>query len=158
MSRFACLPVVILTLTAAFASNDRSLARAAQTPPTYEEFVKLPAEQREAVFAQLSADMKAAFLRRRFESWLAEHRPHLNARQIATVQEAIDLVSPKMFDQPPAEKDRARQDAVAKKLYCSLGSDLAYSFARGETPTKVDRTWSQALHAWTDWVVDCVMR
>ena len=157
MGFFAYLPVVMLVVTEVPAVVGGSGLQSTPTP-TYEEFVQLPADRRDALFAQLGADTKAAFLRRRFESWLTEHRRQLSARQVAAVQDAIDLVTPTMYERPPDEGEKARQDAVGKKLYCSLGAELAYSFANGKAaPVKVNRTWSQAFESWAEWVVDCVM-
>lgn len=125
----------------------------------YEEFVRLPPERRDEVFRQLGAETKAAFLSKRWEQWLTENRGQLSSNQVAAVQEAINLVTPELFQTAPDAKARERQDAVAKKLHCSLGAELAYSFARGGAPpVKVERTWSQLLHSWTEWVVNCVMK
>ena len=134
---------------------------AAQPRPTltYEEFVRLPSERRDAAYTQLSAETKAAFLRKRFEQWLAENRGQLSSSQIVAVQEAINLVTPALFERAPNAEERQRQDAVSKKLRCSLGAELAYSFAQGEpAPVKGERSWTEVVHSWTEWVVDCVMK
>jgi hypothetical protein len=106
----------------------------------------------------VSADAQASLLRRRFEQWLIEHRSQLSSSQIAAVQAAVELVTPALFQEPPNEGASAKQAAVGKKLYCSLGAELAYSFANGTSvPAKVDRSWTHTLQQWTEWVVDCVI-
>ena len=114
--------------------------------------------QAPAAFAQLGAEQKAALLRTRFEQWLEDNRESLNDRQVATVRKAIALVSPDIFRSSPDAGTKARQDAISSELYCSLGSDLAYSFARGTPPSKVKKTWKQAGQDWYEWVTDCVMK
>jgi len=155
------MKTIAFSLLLAFASLEHPFNAGLRTQPrprlTYEEFVRLPPERRDEVYGQLSADTKAAFLRKRFDQWLAENRAQLSSRQVAAVREAINLVTPELFQRAPDAKDRERRDAVSKKLRCSLGSELAYSFAQGEAaPVKVERTWTQVLQSWTEWVVDCV--
>ena len=155
---------IAYSLLLTFASLEPPLggsALAIQPGPTltYEEFDRLPLERREKAYTQLSAETKAAFLRKRFEQWLAQHRGQLSSSQIAAVQEAINLVTPELFERAPNAEERQRQDAVSKKLRCSLGAELAYSFAQGEAaPAKGERSWTQVVHSWTEWVVDCVMK
>jgi hypothetical protein len=155
------MKTIAFSLLLAFASLEHPFSAALVTQPgpslTYEEFVRLPPESRDEVYRQLSADTKAAFLRKRFDQWLTENRGQLSSRQVAAVREAINLVTPELFQRAPDAKERARQDAVSKKLRCSLGSELAYSFAQGQAaPVIVERTWTQVLASWTEWIVDCV--
>lgn len=151
---------IAYSLLLTFASLEHPLLAVQPGPTlTYEDFVRLPSERRDAVYPQLGAETKAAFLRKRFEQWLAENRGQLSSSQIAAVQEAIDLVKPELFERAPTAKERERQNAVAKKLRCSLGAERAYSFAQGEAaPVNVGRSWTQVLESWTEWVVDCVMK
>jgi len=143
----------------AYASSADALLTQPTPAPAYEEFVRLSPERRDEVYRQLSADTRAAFLKKRFELWLAENRGQLSSRQVAAVEEAINLVTPEMFTRAPDARVRERQDAVSHQLRCSLGQELAYSFANGEAaPVRVERTWTQILHSWTEWVVDCVMK
>ena len=47
-----------------------------------------------------------------------------------------------MFRQAPDASARERQDVVSRNLFCALGGELAYSFAKGEAaPGRVERTW-----------------
>ena len=125
----------------------------------YDEFVTLPDDRRDAVFQRLNAEDKAAIMRTRFERWLEEHRKDLSARQISTVGEAIDLVTPQIFEGPPDEQMKRRQNDVSERLACSLGSELAYSFAKGKpASTASEVTWTHVLRSWTEWVVECVLK
>jgi hypothetical protein len=158
MMFMAYLLVVVVAATALPAGGAVSPTQAAGTP-TYEEFAQLPSDRREAVWAHLTPETKAVFLRARFERWLSAHRTRLNPRQIAVVKDATELVTPEMFRNPPDAKARERQDVVSKNLFCALGGELAYSFAKGEAaPGRVERTWAQALQSWTGWIFDCVVK
>jgi len=107
----------------------------------------------------ISAEDHALLLRSRFERWLDDHRATLTARQVSAVREAIEQVTPELFRAPREPGAIQRQLETSEKLYCALGSELAYSFANDKTPAPpVARTWTQAVHTWISWVAECVVK
>jgi hypothetical protein len=127
--------------------------------PTYDEFIRLSAEERDLLYAKLTVAQKGELLRAQFQHWLEDNRKTLNSKQIAAVTDAIILATPDGLRLSQDPKGVDRQLAVSSNLYCSLGPELAYAFAKGEPPPKpVERTWTQAVHAWIDWVANCVVK
>ena len=127
--------------------------------PTYEEFIRLSADERDRLYAKLTDQQQGQLLRAQFQHWLDANRKTLNGKQIAAVTEAINAITPDGLRLGPDPNGVERQLAVSSNLYCSLGPELAYAFAKGEPPPKpVERTWTQAVHAWVDWVANCVVK
>lgn len=152
--------VLLVTIVTASAldSNSSTSTQPAKTP-SYEEFAQLPSTQRDALYATLSPEQKAELLRTRFQRWLDEHRATLSNRQVSAVREAIEFVTPELLRAPDDPKTIEKQLAVSAKLSCALGSDLAYSFAKGLPPSqRVERTWTQVVDTWIEWVVECVVK
>jgi hypothetical protein len=107
----------------------------------------------EAPAAQ-AAEHHAEFLRGRFQRWLDTHRATLTSRQVAAIREVIE--SPELFRAPQDPQAIQRQQEISHKLYCALGSELAYALANDKTPAQPAHTWTQIIHTWIDWVVECV--
>jgi hypothetical protein len=133
----------------------------AQAPRTvaYEEFVKVPVDQRDAVYAALTPENKAELSRGRFQRWLDDNRATLSTSQASAVQEAIASVTPELFRAPQDPTSIQRQLTTGNKLYCALGAELAYAFAKDQTPAPpVARSWTQVFQQWTHWIVECVVK
>ena len=138
--------------------NTSAETQAAKTV-TYDEFRQLPEAQRDSVYAILGAENKAELLRSRFQRWLDEHRATLTSRQVSAVREVIESVTPELFRAPQDPKAIQRQLEMSHKLYCALGSELAYSFANDKTPAQpAEHSWTQTVHTWIDWMVECVAK
>jgi hypothetical protein len=155
------LAMVLLATVMSISTLDWNGSTAIQIPkkPTYDEFAKLPSSQRDALYASLSPEDKAELLRASFQRWLDEHRATLSNRQVAAVREAVEFVTPELFRTPQDPKVIDKQLAVSEKLSCSLGPELAYSLAKGQAPSqRVERTWTQVVETWIDWVVECVVK
>ena len=155
------ITIVLLAAVVSISTFDWSGSAAIQTPkrPTYDEFAQLPSTQRDALYATLSPEDKAELLRARFQRWLDEHRATLSNRQVSAVREAIEFVAPELFRTPQDPKAIEKQLAVSAKLSCALGAELAHSLAEGQAPSqRVERTWTQVVETWIDWVVECVVK
>lgn len=126
---------------------------------SYDEFTKLSQAQRDGHFAAQDPEGKAALMRAHLERWLDVHRADLNDRQIALVKEVIEFASPALYRNPQDTALNAQQEALGRRLSCSLGSDLASTISPvGAPPRRIERTWSQAAHQWVEWIVTCVVK
>jgi hypothetical protein len=125
---------------------------------TFEEFDRLPAAHQAAVYATVSPEEKAQLLRARFQRWLDENSAALSARQQSAVREVIETVSAELFRNPQDPASVQRQVTTSEKVYCALGSELAFAFAKDQRAGPVERTWTQAVHQWVDWTMECVIK
>lgn len=95
----------------------------------------LSREQRTARFANLTAENKAAIMRTHAEKWLEKNRGRLSATQAATVQKAVDFVTPALYRQPLARELVEKSDALKGELQCRLRrSDALEAFGPSRSP------------------------
>jgi hypothetical protein len=119
----------------------------------------LPQGQRGAVSATSGPEHQAELLRRRFQRWLDDNRAALTTRQADAISDVISGLTPELFRAPQDATSNQRQMDTSHKLYCVLGSELAYAFANDVAPpSPVERTWTQVVQRSIEWVVDCAMR
>ncbi|MBI2219607.1 MAG: hypothetical protein HYU53_00165 [Acidobacteria bacterium] len=125
----------------------------------YEQFMSLTAEQRREAFARLPADQKAALKRTHAQRWLETHRAELSAGQVAAVEQAIDFVTPELYDGPQTEERRRREQEIRKRLECSIGRDRAAAafVLMPEIPQPTPEGLGRVVDQWLGWFVDCVI-
>lgn len=155
MTRFV-LTVLAVALSLAVVVDADQLAPD-PTRPSYDEFMRLSADERESRILQMGLAGRLALRRIHAQRWLDKNRASLRASQVAVVQEAIDFISPERYD-APYDPELAKQEAdIAHRLACALGEQRALAaFTFRDEPSQGNRTWSNLLDTWAQWLVECV--
>lgn len=114
---------------------------------SYEEFMKLGHASRRQRFAQVDAGTKAAIMRSHIAAWLAKNRGRLSTGQVAVVQDAIEFVTPELYESPTTRDLMARSEALQARLACRLRrSDILTAFKPSDPPKVA--TWLEDSSAW----------
>ena len=135
------------------------------TPPlgaaiTYDDFVGLAPEARREQFQRLSAEHKALFIRTHAQRWLAANQSRLSDAQIAAATDAIEFVTPQMYQQPNDPGVLERQRKITQKLSCTLGlENTRHAFVLDAPQQQSERsTWQSTADEWWSWLSECVVR
>jgi hypothetical protein len=67
---------------------------------TYNNFMKLTAEQRRVRFSSLDNDTKAFLVRSHAREWLSRNQAKLSKSEVALFEEAISMVRSETYDRP----------------------------------------------------------
>lgn len=150
----ACLGVV--------AANGAAVPSAASEEVSYEDFIRFGLEERQARFAQFSAETRSALKREHATRWLARNAGQISPGQEALIREAIAFFSPELYRGPPSAALRQQEADLKRRLECSLGrAQLIEAFAMlGPQPLgpQPPRTWDDRVLEWLSWFSDCVVR
>jgi hypothetical protein len=142
-----------LTLVAVLAVASLSGPQAG-APKTYADFISLSREARQAAFATLTPDQKSAFKREHVRRWLISHVDSLSAAQVSIVHEALEFLSPAYYANPTTPERRRQEEALRRKLECSLGrSGVAEALTFDEQLS--GQSWTEWADEWISWFKRC---
>ena len=121
---------------------------------TYEEFMKLPVQQRTGRFAAISPENQALIMRTHAEQWLEKNRSRLSAAQIELVQKAVEFVTPALYRTPNDPGIVKTSKALEAELRCRVRrSDVQEAFGPSRSPVP-PASWLD--DAWA-WIESCIL-
>ena len=132
------------------------------TAAQYDEFMRLPANERPAHFASIDARDKAVIVRTHAERWLAKNRARLDPSQVRVFQEAIAFITPELYLRPLDAQMMKREQDLKNRARCTVDPvDLAAAFdvlGRSASPAATAR-WSYLTRAqcWIGWFAESVV-
>lgn len=126
---------------------------------SFDDFMRLDAQNRRERFSQLDATDKAMLVRTHAERWLAKNRGRLGASEQAFIEEAITLVTPEIFNPPVDPKTAHRQDELTDRYRCRVNpADVSAAFdvlgIRGKPAKNQHWTYLSQAKCWIIWFTE----
>lgn len=161
MLRSVLLTVIVAFAVAGIQAHTRADAQgAAPSVVTYDDFMKISADQRRGRFDALSAENKSLILRTHAERWLARNRARLTASEVGVFQEMINFITPERYARRTETAMDREEQALRAKMRCRVSTeDVLEALNVSGTPsqTKVAKpTWTYLAQArcWLEWLAE----
>ncbi len=141
------ISVVVLTVLCPSGGLAQSQPQSTTPQISYAEFIKLEPTARRQRFAEVNAETKGAIMRSHIVDWLTRNRSRLSAGQVEVVRDAIEFVTPALYESPTDPDLEARGKALEARLVCKLRrSDIMSAFKPSDPPMAA--TWLEDFSAW----------
>jgi hypothetical protein len=126
---------------------------------SFDDFMRLDAQQRRERFNQLDATNKAMLVRTHAERWLAKNSHRLGAPEQAFIKEAIALATPEIFNASVDPKTAQRQDEFKDRYRCRVNpADVSAAFDvfgyRGNAAKNERWTYLNQAKCWIAWFTE----
>jgi hypothetical protein len=128
----------------------------------YDDFMRLPVEQRREQFSRMPADNKAFIVRTHAERWMAANKARLGSAELRALQEAIAFVTPKIYSKPMDPMTLKRENEVKANMRCRVNTNDAVAafnvFDASPIPREKSR-WSYLDQGkcWVGWFAEGVV-
>jgi hypothetical protein len=129
---------------------------------TYDEFMRLPVQQRQEQFSRMGADSKALMVRTHAERWVAANRTQLGSSELGALQEAIAFITPRIYEAPMDPQALKRESDVKASMRCRVNTDdamAAFSVFNASPVPQGRSRWSYLSQAkcWIGWFAESVV-
>jgi hypothetical protein len=129
---------------------------------TYDEFMRLPVQQRQEQFSRLGADSKAFMVRTHAERWVAANTTRLGSSDLVALQEAIAFITPRIYEAPMDPQVLKRESDVKAGMRCRVNTDdvvAAFSVFNASPMPQEESRWSYLSQAkcWIGWFAESVV-
>ena len=129
---------------------------------TYDEFMRLPVQQRPEQFSRLGADSKALVVRTHAERWVAANKTRLSSSELGVLQEAMAFITPRIYEAPMDPQVLKRENEVKARMRCRVNTDdvMAAFNVLGASPIPQEKSrWSYLDQAkcWFGWFAESVV-
>ena len=129
---------------------------------TYDEFMRLPVQQRHEQFSRFAADSKASMVRTHAERWVAANKTRLSSSELGVLQEAIAFITPRIFEAPMDPQVLKRESDLRSSMRCRVNTeDVAAAFSVfSASPISQEKSrWSYLDQAkcWFGWFAESVV-
>jgi len=122
LHRLTTAAVLALAVATAVGLQARqSLANAA----AYDDFMRLPVQQRREQFSKMPAENKAFIVRTHAERWVAANRARLGSAELRALQEATAFVTPKIYATPMDLLTVKRENEIKANMRCRVNTNDA---------------------------------
>ena len=129
---------------------------------TYDEFMRLPVQQRQEQFSRLGPDSKASMVRTHAERWVAANKTRLGSSELGALQEAIAFITPRIFEAPMDPQVLKRENDIKTSMRCRVNTDdvaAAFSVFNASPISQEKSRWSYLSQAkcWIGWFAESVV-
>lgn len=136
----------------------QSLANAAD----YDEFMRLPVQQRREQFSKMPAENKAFIVRTHAERWVAANKARLGSAELRALQEATTFVTPKIYATRMDPLTLKRENEVKANMRCRVNTNDAVAafnvFDASPIPREKSRwTYLDQAKCWIGWFAEGVV-
>ena len=144
--------------TAVGPQAQQSLANAAN----YDEFMRLPVQQRREQFSKMAADNKAFIVRTHAERWVAANKARLGSAELRALQEATAFVTPKIYATPMDPLTLKGENEVKANMRCRVNTtDAVAAFnVFDASPIRREKsrwTYLDQAKCWIGWFAEGVV-
>jgi hypothetical protein len=130
---------------------------------TYQDFMKLPADERPALFAAITPESKAVIMRTHIERWIHSNKERLTTSEIAVFEEIAAWVTPQIYRKGTERALDQREQALRARMRCGVSPEDVRAatnlYAPASIPLSEKATWSYLDQAkcWIEWFLEGVI-